>query len=70
MGPTGTGKTDLALDLFDEGSYRLINVDSVQVYKGLDIGSGKISKELLESYPHSLLAVSYPHLTLPTTPYV
>ena len=38
MGPTGTGKTDLALDLFDEGSYRLINVDSVQVYKGLDIG--------------------------------
>ena len=38
MGPTGTGKTDLALDLFDKGSYRLINVDSVQIYKGLDIG--------------------------------
>ena len=60
MGPTGTGKTDLALDLFDEGSYRLINVDSVQVYKGLDIGSGKISKELLESYPHSLLGIIEP----------
>jgi len=60
MGPTGTGKTDLALDLFDEGSYRLINVDSVQVYKGLDIGSGKISKELLESYPHSLLDIIEP----------
>ena len=60
MGPTGTGKTDLALDLFDEGSYRLINVDSVQVYKGLDIGSAKISKELLESYPHSLLDIIEP----------
>ena len=60
MGPTGTGKTDLALDLFDEGSYRLINVDSVQVYKGLDIGSGKISKELLKSYPHSLLGIIEP----------
>tara|TARA_B100001250_G_scaffold179512_1_gene154295 strand:- start:291 stop:1193 length:903 start_codon:yes stop_codon:yes gene_type:complete len=60
MGPTGTGKTDLALDLFDEGSYRLINVDSVQVYKGLDIGSGKISKELLKSYPHSLLDIIEP----------
>ena len=60
MGPTGTGKTDLPLDLFDKGSYRLINVDSVQIYKGLDIGSGKISKKLLESYPHFLLDIIEP----------
>ena len=60
MGPTGTGKTDLALDLFDKGSYRLINVDSVQIYKGLDIGSGKISKKMLESYPHFLLDIIEP----------
>jgi tRNA dimethylallyltransferase len=42
-GPTAAGKTDLALALADRFPVRLINVDSAQVYRGLDIGSAKLS---------------------------
>jgi len=56
MGPTGVGKTDLAIALFKEVSLEIISVDSVQVYKGMDIGTGKPSKEILDKYPHNLLS--------------
>ena len=45
MGPTGVGKTDLALSLSREIESEIISVDSVQVYKQLEIGSGKPSKK-------------------------
>ena len=45
MGPTGIGKTSLAFDLYDQLDVEIISVDSVQIYKDLDIGSGKPSKE-------------------------
>ena len=41
MGPTGVGKTELAIELSKLLNSFLISVDSVQVYKGLNIGSGK-----------------------------
>ena len=41
MGPTGIGKTDLAFELYDSTNVEIISVDSVQVYKHLNIGSGK-----------------------------
>ena len=56
MGPTGVGKTDLAISLFKTVSLEIISVDSVQVYKGMDIGTGKPSKEILDKYPHNLLS--------------
>jgi len=56
MGPTGVGKTDLAITLFKTVSLEIISVDSVQVYKGMDIGTGKPSKEILDKYPHNLLS--------------
>ncbi|MEC7910505.1 MAG: isopentenyl transferase family protein, partial [Pseudomonadota bacterium] len=43
MGSTGVGKTDLAIAIFDELSIDIISVDSVQIYKYLNIGSGKLS---------------------------
>ena len=46
MGPTGVGKTDLAISLAKLVSSEIISVDSVQVYKGMDIGSGKASKDI------------------------
>ena len=55
MGPTGIGKTSLAFDLYDKLDIEIISVDSVQIYKNLDIGSGKPSKELLKKYPHKLV---------------
>jgi len=56
MGPTGVGKTDLAISLSKLISSEIISVDSVQVYKGMDIGSGKPSKDILERYPHKLVS--------------
>ena len=55
MGSTGVGKTDLAIAIFDELSIDIISVDSVQIYKYLNIGSGKLSTELLRKYPHKLV---------------
>ena len=42
-GPTATGKTTLAIDLAKKFNGELISADSRQVYKGLDIGTGKVS---------------------------
>ena len=55
MGPTGIGKTNLAFDLYDKLDLEIISVDSVQIYKHLDIGSGKPSNEFLKKYPHKLI---------------
>ena len=56
MGPTVVGKTDLAISLSKLFSSGIISVDSVQVYKGMDIGSGKPSKDILDRYPHKLVS--------------
>ena len=56
MGPTGVGKTDLAISLSKTIPSEIISVDSVQIYKGMDIGSGKPPKEILDKHPHKLLS--------------
>ena len=61
MGPTGIGKTDLAFELYDSTNVEIIRVDSVQVYKHLNIGSGKPDKKVLTKYPHQLIDVIDPH---------
>ena len=55
MGPTGVGKTDLAVELYSKIPMNIISVDSIQIYKDLNIGSGKPSQEILEEYPHKLI---------------
>lgn len=54
-GPTGTGKTDIALALAREFPLEIISVDSAQVYRGLDIGSAKPSPEIRARVPHHLI---------------
>ena len=66
MGPTGVGKTDLAISLSKLISSEIISVDSVQVYKGMDIGSGKPSKGILDRYPHKLVSFVDPWKTYST----
>jgi len=48
MGPTAAGKTDLAIELTKVLPCELISVDSALVYRGMDIGTAKPSKELLQ----------------------
>ncbi len=56
FGPTGVGKTALLSEFFSPG-YEVINADSVQVYRRLDIGSAKPEPEILETVPHHLIDI-------------
>jgi len=59
-GPTASGKTDLAISLIKELPLEIISVDSVMVYRGLDIGSAKPNQQTLDQYPHHLINISDP----------
>ena len=61
MGPTAAGKTDLAFELTKVLPCELISVDSSRVYRGMDIGTAKPSKELLAEYPHRLIDIIEPN---------
>ncbi len=60
MGPTASGKTALACELYEQGHFELISVDSALVYQEMDIGTAKPSKEELERYPHHLIDIISP----------
>lgn len=60
MGPTASGKTDLALALARVLPCELISVDSAMVYRGMDIGTAKPSAELLAEFPHRLVDIRDP----------
>ena len=70
MGPTGVGKTELVIHLSKEVNLDIISVDSVQIYKGMHIGSGKPSREVLKNYPHKLLGFIDPWKTYSTALFV
>jgi len=55
MGPTATGKTDLAIAIYNELPSEIISVDSALVYKGMDIGSAKPDADTLNKAPHHLI---------------
>jgi len=55
MGPTASGKTALAIELYQTGQYEIISVDSAMVYRQLNIGSAKPSAKELALAPHHLI---------------
>lgn len=60
MGPTASGKTDLALALCDRFPFEIVSVDSAMVYRGMDIGTAKPSAETLAVCPHELIDLRDP----------
>lgn len=60
MGPTATGKTDLALYLHENIDSEIISVDSAMIYKDMNIGTAKPDKELLAKAPHRLIDIRNP----------
>ena len=60
VGPTAAGKSSLAIRLAFRWGGEIINCDSVQVYKGFDIGTGKISPQDRQGIPHHLLDIVEP----------
>lgn len=61
LGPTGAGKTGLSLTLAQELGAEIVNADSMQVYKLMDIGTAKPSPEERRQVPHHLLDLVYPN---------
>ncbi|MDD4930958.1 MAG: tRNA (adenosine(37)-N6)-dimethylallyltransferase MiaA [Candidatus Colwellbacteria bacterium] len=60
LGPTASGKSDLAVELALKNNGEIISADSRQVYRGLDIGSGKVTDEEMRGINHYLLDVVSP----------
>ena len=60
LGPTASGKTSLSIKLAKLFNGEVISADSRQVYKGMDIGTGKITKKEMQGIPHHLLDVASP----------
>jgi tRNA dimethylallyltransferase len=60
MGPTASGKTDMALQLAEKFPMDLVSVDSALVYRGMDIGTAKPDAETLRRVPHRLIDIRNP----------
>ena len=60
MGPTASGKTAAAIDMVSRGPYDIISVDSAMIYRDMDIGTAKPSKDELAAAPHRLIDIVDP----------
>ncbi|MGN1207938.1 MAG: tRNA (adenosine(37)-N6)-dimethylallyltransferase, partial [Christensenellales bacterium] len=69
-GSTGVGKTKLSLRCCDEFDGYLISCDSMQIYKDMDIGTAKVSKQDQKKYPHALIDIIYPNQEFSVSDYV
>ena len=60
IGPTAVGKTNLSIELAKKFDGEIISGDSMQIYKGMDIATAKISKEEMQGVPHHLIDIVDP----------
>jgi tRNA dimethylallyltransferase len=60
IGPTAVGKTKLSIELAKKFNGEIISGDSMQIYKGMDIGTAKITREEMEGVPHHLIDIKEP----------
>lgn len=70
VGPTASGKTSLSISLAQKCNGEVVSADSRQVYRGLNIGTGKVTKEEMQSVPHHLLDVAEPTTVYTVTDFV
>src|SRR3990167_755465 len=69
VGQTATGKSSLAVKFAKKLNGEVISADSRQVYKGLDIGTGKIKKTKVRLFPYHLLDIETPKKRFPVVEY-
>ena len=60
MGPTASGKTGIATQLFQELKLQLVSVDATQIYSDCNIGSAKLPVDDLKKFPHELVSIISP----------
>lgn len=70
VGPTASGKSDLAVKIAQKFNGEIVSADSRQVYRGMDIGTGKITAQEMRDIPHHLLDVASPKRTFTVAQYV
>ena len=59
-GPTGAGKTEVALSLVKKIKAEIISADSRQLYRGMDIGTDKVPRKVRDKFPHHLIDIASP----------
>ena len=59
-GPTASGKTSLSVALAKELGAEIISADSMQIYRGMDIGTAKVTRDEMENVPHHLIDIISP----------
>lgn len=69
VGPTSSGKSALAVEIARLVGGEVVSADSRQVYTGLDIGTGKVTKKEMRNIPHHLLDVANPKRTMSVVQY-
>lgn len=69
VGPTASGKSALAVEIARLLGGEVVSADSRQIYKGLDIGTGKVTKKEMRGVPHHLLDVENPKRTMSVVQY-
>jgi tRNA dimethylallyltransferase len=69
VGPTSSGKTGVAVEIAQLLNGEIVSTDSRQIYKGLDIGSGKVTRVEMHGVPHHLLDVASPLRTMSVAQY-
>ena len=69
VGPTASGKSDLAVAIAKKVGGEIISADSRQVYRGMNLGTGKITKKEMKGIPHFLLDIANPWNTFSVSRY-
>ncbi|MFH1575396.1 MAG: tRNA (adenosine(37)-N6)-dimethylallyltransferase MiaA, partial [Candidatus Nealsonbacteria bacterium] len=69
LGPTAAGKSDMAVNLSQKFNGEVVSADSRQVYRGMNIGTGKITKEEMRGIPHYCIDVVSPKTKFTVTQY-
>lgn len=70
VGPTASGKTALSIKLAKKFNGEIVSADSRQIYKGMDLGTGKITKKEMQGIKHYLIDVTSPKKNFTVTQYV
>lgn len=59
-GPTATGKTALSVELAKKLGGEIVSADSMQIYRGMDIGTAKVTKAEMQNIPHHMIDIADP----------
>lgn len=70
VGPTATGKSQLAINIAKQCRSQIISMDSMQIYKQMNIGTAKISSEEMQNIPHAMLDIVEPYENFTVGDYV